>query len=308
MSAPAWDALGLPVTVGERLAALTTFRLGGPCAAVVRCETPEELSRAVAALHRAGAPRVVVGGGSNILAADAGLDAVVVRYFSHRPRWEPAEHEIVVAGSVLLDDLAAFLAGRGWDGLGFASGIPGTVGGAVAGNAGAFGVQIGDAVLEAQLVAPDGALRWVSAARLGFAYRASGLAASGELVAAVRLQVVPGDPAALARRREEILELRRRKHPDWRTLPTAGSFFKNIAPTSAAGRRQAAGWFLEEAGAKAMRVGGARVFEQHANIIVAEPGCTAADVDALARRMADAVREKFGLVLEPEVRRLGRFA
>ena len=103
------------------------------------------------------------------------------------------------------------------------------------------------------------------------------------------------------------MELRRTKHPDWKITPTAGSFFKNIEPTSAAGRRQAAGWFLEQAGAKTMKVGGARVFEKHANIIVADRDCSAQDVLDLSRRMAEAVKQKFGLVLTPEVRLVGSF-
>jgi UDP-N-acetylmuramate dehydrogenase len=122
-----------------------------------------------------------------------------------------------------------------------------------------------------------------------------------------RLHLEPGDRDALKRHRAEILALRASKHPDWRRIPTAGSFFKNIEPTSKADRRQAAGWFLEQAGAKKMRVGGARTYDKHANIIIAENGCTAQDVLALSRLMERAVRDKFGLKLQREVRLLGSF-
>lgn len=101
--------------------------------------------------------------------------------------------------------------------------------------------------------------------------------------------------------------MRAARHPDWTRIPTAGSFFKNIEPTSKAERRQAAGWFLEQAGAKALQVGGARPYEKHANIIIAERGCKAADVFALSLQMAAAVKERFGIVLEREVRLLGEF-
>ena len=97
------------------------------------------------------------------------------------------------------------------------------------------------------------------------------------------------------------------KHPDWRTTPCAGSVFRNIEPTSAAERRQAAGWFLEQAGAGSFREGGARLFEKHANIIVTDAGATARDVFELSERMAAAVQEKFGFLLEREIRLLGVF-
>jgi UDP-N-acetylmuramate dehydrogenase len=115
------------------------------------------------------------------------------------------------------------------------------------------------------------------------------------------------DAGAMQRERARILELRRTKHPDWRTMPCAGSVFRNVEPTSAAERRQAAGWFLEQAGAGLFQVGGARLFEKHANIIVADPGATARDVFELSEKMAAAVRERFGFELEREIRLLGAF-
>ena len=131
------------------------------------------------------------------------------------------------------------------------------------------------------------------------------MAYSGDIVVAGRLGVESGDRDALVRRRREIQDIRASKHPDWHTTPTAGSFFKNIEPTSKAERRQAASWFLEEAGAKAMRGGGARVVEKHANIIVADAGCKASDGLGLSQMMAMAVRAKFGFDLQREVRLIG---
>jgi UDP-N-acetylmuramate dehydrogenase len=161
-------------------------------------------------------------------------------------------------------------------------------------------------VERATLLDPAGRARVAPGAALGFAYRASALQGRGEVVLSVRLKLAAGDRAALAAERDRILALRREKHPDWRTIPSAGSFFKNLEPTSAAGRRQAAGWFLEQAGAKAMRVGGARVFEKHANIIIKDdPACTAEDVYRLSRMMADAVERQFGFRLAREVQLVG---
>ena len=107
--------------------------------------------------------------------------------------------------------------------------------------------------------------------------------------------------------RERILEFRREHHPDWHKEPCAGSVFRNIEPTSAVERRKAAGYFLEEAGVRSFKVGGAKIYEKHANIIVADPGCTAQDVWELSEQMAAAVKEKFGIDLVREVQFLGKF-
>lgn len=281
---------------------LTTFRLGGPCRALVDCRTADEL---LAALRDGGEGALLIGGGSNLLVSDAGVDAVVLRYASDLPEVARAGEVWTVSGATRLDDLARLSVEYGLAGLVSCSGIPGTVGGAIAGNAGAFGEQIGDAVESVTLADRRGAVREATAGELGFGYRRSGLQQGTDVVVAARLRLRPGDAAALSARRTEILALRAEKHPDWRTTPTAGSFFKNIEPTSKAERRQAAGWFLEQAGALDLRVGGAHLFAKHANIIVADPGARAADVLALSRQMADAVQAKFHIRLEREVRLIG---
>jgi UDP-N-acetylmuramate dehydrogenase len=298
---------GIAVREHAPLGEFVTFRIGGPCPLLIACETPSQLTVAAHELTAGGTPFVLIGGGSNLLVSDDGVEAVVLRYCSDRRQIRREGSVIEAAASMPLDDLALYTVEEGLDGLVCCSGIPGTVGGAVAGNAGAFGKQIGDRVESGLLMDRRGATRWDVADRLGFAYRSSRLQGSGDIAVTVRLRLEPGDAARLRREREDILSLRREKHPDWRTTPTAGSFFRNIEPTSAAERRQAAGWFLEQAGAKELKVGGARVFEKHANIIVADPGCRARDVLELSRRMAAAVKAKFGFDLVPEVRLLGTF-
>lgn len=291
------------------LRAFTTFHLGGACRALVFCETAVQVGQAVECLAEADEPFLLIGGGSNLLVSDVGLDCVVIRFATQQFDVQCEGMDLIVGAGTPLDDVAHFAVRAGLDGLLFATGIPGTVGGAVAGNAGAFGEQMADRVLSLDLVGRDGRRREATRDDLDFSYRASSLQQTGDIVLAARLRLKRGDRPRLLSERRRILSLRREKHPDWRVLPTAGSFFKNIEPTSAAGRRQAAGWFLEQAGAKSMRVGGARVFEKHANIIVADPaGCRAADVRQLSQRMAAAVHEKFGLDLVPEVRLLGPFA
>lgn len=295
------------VQQAEPLSRHTTFQLGGPCRALIACSTPEQLAAAVGELHRTGEEFILIGGGSNLLVSDAGVSQVVIRYVSEQPQLQRMGDVIEVTGSTMLDDVAAFTVEQGLDGLVHASGIPGTVGGAIVGNAGAFGRQIGDVVKSVTLMNRAGQTRAATPAELHFAYRSSILQRGDELVVAVRLRLTPGDQAELAHQRAECQFIRRQKHPDWHVLPTAGSFFKNIESTSAAGRRQAAGWFLEQAGALQMRVHGARPFEKHANIIVRDGACTAQDVLDLAQQMATAVEQKFQLRLEREVRVLGHF-
>lgn len=289
------------------LADYTTFRLGGPCRELLDCTCEADLREALRHLHDRNASFEFIGGGSNLLVADEGLDECVLRYASEAPQIERDGDALVVGAATKLEDLAAYSVEAGLGGLVSCSGIPGTVGGAVAGNAGAFGEQIGDFVVSARLMDRSGVARDVPAAELGFAYRCSAIQRGTDVIVSVRLGLAPADRAALFDRRSEILALRASKHPDWHVTPTAGSFFKNIEPTSKAERRQAAGWFLEQAGAKDLRVGGARTFERHANILVADPGCRAADVLELSRQMAARVREKFGFDLQREVRLLGRF-
>ncbi|QBG47050.1 UDP-N-acetylmuramate dehydrogenase [Verrucomicrobia bacterium S94] len=286
----------------------TTFKLGGTCPALIDCPDAETLSEAAACLAEHGVPGLVIGQGSNLLVSDSGLDYVVLRYCSEEhPAVEAEGCRLTVSGNTLLDDLARIAIEKGLGDISFCSGIPGTVGGAIAGNAGAFGQQIGDVVQRVRLMSRKGHIAEVEAAALDFQYRSSALKQSGAIVLDAVLKLKPCDAEVMQKERDRILELRRTKHPDWRVNPCAGSVFRNIEPSSAAERRQAAGWFLEEAGAKAFRVGGARLFEKHANIIVADPGATATDVYQLTEKMIAAVREKFNFDLEREIKLLGSF-
>ena len=237
-----------------------------------------------------------------MLVADAGIPEAVLRIFSPVPDCRTEAGGIVVSAGTALDDLARFAAAEGRSGLGFAAGIPGTVGGGLCGNAGAFGSQLGDVLERVEVLTRAGTARTWRREELEFGYRCSSLQQTGDVVTRAWFRAPAGDPARLGAEREGVLAERRENHPDWRTMPTAGSFFKNLPPEVAGGRRRAAGKYLEEAGAKTMREGGAKVFEKHANIVIAGPGATATDVARLAARMADAVKMQFGFELEPEVR------
>ncbi|VGO20152.1 UDP-N-acetylmuramate dehydrogenase [Pontiella sulfatireligans] len=285
----------------------TTFQLGGACPALIDCPDADALASAAQCLVAEGVEFMVIGQGSNLLVSDKGLDLVVLRYCTEDPAAEFDGLRVRVSGSTLFDDLARLAIEQGVGDLSFCSGIPGTVGGAIAGNAGAFGRQIGDVVESVDLLAPDGSRHEVQGAELGFEYRSSVLKQTGAVVLNAVLKLETCDIETMTAERERIMELRRTKHPNWRASPCAGSVFRNVEPTSAADRRQAAGWFLEEAGAKNFHVGGARLFEKHANIIVADPEATAQDVFALTEKMIAAVRERFGFELEREIKLLGEF-
>jgi UDP-N-acetylmuramate dehydrogenase len=285
----------------------TTFRLGGPCPVLIDNPSPEELPGLARFLHEKQTPFLTIGQGSNLVISDEGLEQVIIRFCSEQPNISLEGNRVTVSGSTLLTDLADYTVEQAIGDLTPCCGIPGTVGGGIAGNAGAFGFQLGDYLVSAQILGSDGEVRTVSPEDLDFSYRNSRLKESGETVLYATLELPAEQSDTLRAERDRILEFRREHHPDWHADPCAGSVFRNIEPTSAVERRKAAGWFLEEAGAKSFRVGGAKIYEKHANIIVAEPGCRAQDVWEISEQMRLAVKGKFNMDLVREVRFLGSF-
>lgn len=303
-----FNSIGIAATADAALCAYTTFRLGGPCPILVRCESPDQVLAAIEIINAAGTPYELIGGGSNLLISDHGLDCAVVRYVTDDPAIDHEGEELTVTGGTALDAVADYAVTNGLGGFVNTSGIPGTVGGAIIGNAGAFGWQVGDALKTVDLVDRNGNRRIVNAGEIGFRYRDSDLKKTREIVLSAVFQLNATDPTADRLERERILALRASKHPDLRVDSCAGSFFRNVEPTSAADRRQAAGYFLEQIGAKDMRVRGAAVYEKHANIIIkGGEDCLAQDVLDLSRKMVAAVQEKFDLTLVREASLLGKF-
>lgn len=306
------DRLGrLPdIRIGRQvpLSGCGSFQLGGPAGLLVTCTGPEALKTVRNEAARLPRPLALMGAGTNILFSDAGWPGTLVRYtredFCPPRRMENGCWRVNAA--VQLDALAEWACQHGignWEAF---SGIPGTVGGAVVGNAGAWGVQMEHMLQEIHGWDDKGETRIWSIEDCGFSYRDSRLKHDGSWVSEVILSPIPGQPEAQCRERARILALRTEKHPDWRKVPCIGSFFKNIQPSSAAERRQAAGWFLDKVGAKGEREGGAAVFAKHANILIKDgPDCTAADVLNLSLRLQARVREQFGIDLEREVQLLG---
>jgi UDP-N-acetylmuramate dehydrogenase len=292
--------LGGGAEASRLLASLTTFRIGGPAGLVAPVTNADDARRFLDFAHRRGLPWTCLGGGSNILGDDDGYAGLVLLVRDRR--LEIAGDRVHVGAGWDFDDLIAETLRQGLTGLEFASGIPGTLGGAVVGNAGCYGREIGEFVREATVLGPDGTVATVGPEAFGFAYRNSALKGSGHVVLDVTLALARSDLAAAADERADHLADRRRKHP-W-DVPCAGSYFKNLPPLNPGQRRRAAGILLEQVGAKAMHEGGAAVFPKHANIIINRGGATCRDVLALAARMKQAVRERFGEELEEEVRHL----
>jgi len=299
--------INLPIHPNALLSDYTTFQLGGSCRGLVSCARPEELCTVINTLHQEKSPFILIGGGSNLVVSDEGVPCYVIRFFSERPLIEKSGTNLIVSGSTLLDDLAQFAVENGLKGVTYASGIPGTVGGAITGNAGAFGKQIGDVLTKVLLLTSTGEKKEVYPGALGFSYRNSILKKSGDIVLSAHFSLSSASKEYLLNMRKDILALRYSKHPDLQAQPCAGSFFRNIEPSSNVDKRQAAWWFLEETGAKDFQCGGASLFDKHANIIVKSNGCSAQDVYDLSRRMAQAVHDKFHFDLVREVRFVGKF-
>jgi UDP-N-acetylmuramate dehydrogenase len=293
------DALEERVALREK----TTLRIGGPASWCVTVHHREDLVRLVRDCLREGVPWFLLGGGSNVLFADRGFEGVVIVTQLDAVIEEPGNIIDTGAGLVLMD-LVRLSEQRGLAGFESLAGIPGSVGGAVVGNAGAYGRNIGELVESVDLVTESCEVERVPPEALEFDYRESRLKRCRDVVLSARFRLVNGTRESLARTIEETLATRAEKHPPHEAA-TAGSFFKNLPPDKPGGRRVAAGLVLDQAGAKGLAVGDAYVFEKHANIVVNRGQASAEDVLALTGRMKQMAFSHAGVILEEEVRRIG---
>ncbi|MCX6559530.1 MAG: UDP-N-acetylmuramate dehydrogenase [Candidatus Aminicenantes bacterium] len=276
----------------------SNFRIGGPADLFVATAASAELRMAVTMARAAGLRHRVIGGGFNLLFDDEGYRGLIIKNSARGIAFSAALETIEAASSAPIDELTETAASLGWGGLEFLAGIPGTIGGAVYGNAGAFGRAICDVLIEARIMHPDDRETRVGPETLEFGYRHSRLKRSSDILlgATLRLTSAPSDRIRAAM--EENLALRTRRHPPRHTA-YPGSYFKN--PILADGTKQAAGFLLEQAGVRGLRIGGASVFPGHCNFIINDAGAAARDVLALAAEMKRRVLEKFGIGLEEEV-------
>ena len=290
------------------LAPLTTFKVGGPADILLETQSSDEITQAVKLAHAAAVKVTMLGGGSNVLVADRGVRGLVIR-----PRGgevAPIGDRLVRAdAAVTINGLVRWTINRGYAGLEAWAGTPGTVGGAVYGNAHWKKINIGDLIESVRLLKPDGTLLQAPADRMQFDYDYSRLKSTGEILLWAAFRVTPGgDPAALRLVARESLAFRKRTQP--LESPSAGCIFMNPDPVRDRvpdGIPPSAGALVDRAGLKGVALGGARVSPTHANFVVNDGSATAGEIFELVERCRNAVKDQFGVVLRNEIICLGEF-
>ncbi len=281
----------LEVLREEPLKNYTSFGIGGPAEVLLLPASPAELAELCALLRRLGVRPLVLGNGSNVLAPDEGLRGAVI-VTKRAAAMERQGDRIVADCGASLTKIAAFAAEEGLAGLEFAYGIPGTLGGALIMNAGAYGGELKDVTVRVEYL--DGELRRQKAEgeALDFSYRHSRFG-PGDVVLRAELRLEPGDRETIRARCRELTEKRRASQP--LEKPSAGSAFKRPAGGYAAA-------LIDQAGLKGYAVGGAQVSEKHAGFVVNRGGATASDVKKLLEDVQKAVYDRTGILLEPEIK------
>ena len=289
------SALAGEVRAGEQMARHTTYRIGGPADVFVTCDTVADLGEAVRLCDEYGSPWIVIGKGSNLLVADDGYRGAVLvlgrEFRAHRVDGCAIEAGAACPLAYVVRDAYS----RGLGGLEFAVGIPGTLGGAIAMNAGSRDAWIGDVLESVTVHIPGVGLERLRADQIQWGYRTAGLPRSSVVVESV-LSLQAQDRDTIRRQMDASLERRKRTQP--LGVPSAGSVFRNPEGDSA-------GRLIEAAGLKGTRLGGARISEIHGNFIVNEGGATARDVLGLVAKVQMTVRDTYGIELTPEIRLLG---
>ena len=288
------------LVAGEPMRAHTSLRVGGPADLLFAPAERDDLLAALSLAAGEGVPVLVLGNGTNLLVRDGGVRGLVLHCGALEGIRDEGEapgggHGIAALAGTRLTRVINFAVKAGLAGLEFAAGIPGTVGGAVAMNAGAHGRSVGEAVSWVDVAGLDGSLERFGRDRLAFTYRSADFPRPG-VVIEVGLRLEPASEAAVLAEMKRCLEEHKRRLPfGW---GSAGSVFKN-PPGEAAGR------LIDEAGCKGLRVGGAEVSAKHANVIVNVAQATGADIEGLMAMVARRVRERFGVELEPEIKVVG---
>lgn len=279
------------VKANEPMADYTSWRIGGPAKVMVWPKDTEACSRILHYCKEAEIPTAILGCGTNLLVADTGIDALVINTREMNwIRWRGSE--VRAGAGVSLAVLAGQAARKGLQGLAFAAGIPGSVGGAVLMNAGAYNGMMSDVVSKVTVLDGDGRRRELDRADIHYGYRVSDIKRYGWFVAEAVLLLQPGEREAIEKEMNEYLKSRKEKQP--LELPNGGSVFKN--PTG-----QGAGRFIDRAGLKGLRIGDAQVSLKHANFIVNLGHATAMDTYRLIRTVQQRILKEFGVDLEPEV-------
>lgn len=291
------DSFDGEIRLDEPLSKHTSYRIGGPARAYILVNSPAALSAALTACKADECPWVVVGKGSNLLVSDAGFKGAVIVLAGEFRNWKFDEENarVVVGAGTTLSRLVQEVFHRGYSGMEFAVGTPGSVGGAVRMNAGTKDDWIGSRVVSVTTFAPDQGLKRYAPSDIEWAYRSTSFAPD-EIIVEVELQLIPALSGNIHDKMRTLLERRKASQP--LEYPSCGSVFKNPEDASA-------GALIDEVGLKGSMCGGAQISEKHANFIVNKNKACASDVLALIKRAQEKVKEHYGIELQPEVKFLG---
>lgn len=276
----------------------TTFRVGGDADYFVVPKTKEEVKGVVALCRELDMPYYVLGNGSNLLVGDKGYRGVIIQIYKEMNGIWVEGDKITVQAGALLSKIGSVALEAGLTGFEFAAGIPGTMGGAVVMNAGAYGGEMKDILESATVLTPEGEIRVLSNQELELGYRTSIVAKKNYIVLEATVALQKGEKDAIKARMDELRIQRTTKQP--LEYPSAGSTFKRP-------EGYFAGKLIQDAGLRGFQVGGAQVSEKHCGFVINKENATAKDVWELMQQVSAIVKEKFGVELEPEVKRLGEF-
>ena len=286
------------VLINEELNKYTTFKVGGPCKALVLIKTEDLLLKVINLLKENKEAFFVIGNGSNLLISDKGYDGYVLKLEGDFSSIKAEGEEIIAGAGAILSKVCILAKEKGLSGLEFAYGIPGTVGGAIVMNAGAYDGEMSFVVSSVKMLDLDGTIKTFSNSEMEFSYRNSILKRKDYIVLSVTYKLVKKDEKEILDKMNDFLEKRRSKQP--LNFPSAGSTFKRP-------KDNFAGKLIMEAGLKGKRVGGACVSEKHAGFIVNDEGASAKDISDLMKLVIKEVKKKFDIELEPEVIKIGEF-
>lgn len=287
----------IPYLLNEPMSAHTTFKIGGAADILITVGNLSELQTVISACKDCSMPYMILGNGSNLLVSDKGIEGAVIALDGDFKEIS-VESETVTAGAgAKLSRLCTVAMEHSLSGLEFAYGIPGTVGGAMYMNAGAYGGEMKDVALSVTAMSPDGSVREVPAAEMALGYRTSVFKTNGDIILFAKYNLHTGVKSAIKAQMEDIMGRRKSKQP--LEYPSAGSVFKR--PEGAF-----AGTLIEQCGLKGKTVGGAQVSEKHAGFIINVGGATCDDVMELVKVVQDTVKAETGYILEREIIRTGR--
>ena len=284
------------VLLDEPMSRQTTFEIGGPADCLIFPSTIEEVQRVLALVKEYDLPLTVMGNGSNMLVRDGGIRGVTLKFNGPMSAMRCEGTHIIVSAGAHLKDVSGFAAEHGLTGLEYACGIPGSIGGAIFMNAGAYDGETKNVAYAVKAVTPSGDLKTYKADELDLGYRRSIFQTNGELICEVELELQQGDPQAIQEKIADFTERRESKQP--LELPSAGSTFKRP-------EGYFAGTLIDQTGLKGLTVGGAQVSAKHAGFVVNFNHATAADVQGVIAEVQKRVLERHGVQLFPEVRMVG---